>query len=447
METSKPPEDVKAGTLRLAPSDPLPLEDEAWDYLVPPLSRHFGDKDADQANVEFQGIELRVGTRPYALNLKHLYKRGHPESRPFQSEAYAAHEVWLVVHAVSVAKFRGSATLESIAYDARYANKRVHNIDYAQVSRRDRGDSCRVWLSAEGRFLTEERLDPTGTLIRLPGRVTLSLSDEDGIVGLLTFPASAHEISAEGVASTESHWRLSAGPEALLGEHLLIQTMLVPLVTRSLSLDCRAQILLRPTFWPILARRQTVWCDSRCEELTAPEIVVNDDVDRAPHARGTQVFISHTTADRDLAQALVDVLDAAIAFPPKAIRCTSIVRHSLEGGDPVGQVLRDDLRECAIVLCLVTNASLASSYVLMELGAAWGLGKTAIPLVVPGISADDLPDLLRHVHALRLEDGADVLSRLIDQVAQLTKTRKRADTEGLERKVRAFTATLSPRND
>ncbi|MDA4131884.1 MAG: toll/interleukin-1 receptor domain-containing protein [Thaumarchaeota archaeon] len=133
----------------------------------------------------------------------------------------------------------------------------------------------------------------------------------------------------------------------------------------------------------------------------------------------TQIFISHAGTDADLARALINLLEAGLEVPSVAIRCTSVDGYKLEGGDDAPEVLRDNLSSSAVVLGILTATSVRSSFVLMELGAAWAFKKRAIPLIGPGASFGDLPGPFKDIHALKMDHGPD-MSGLIATVAKAT---------------------------
>lgn len=98
-----------------------------------------------------------------------------------------------------------------------------------------------------------------------------------------------------------------------------------------------------------------------------------------------KVFVSHAAKDAVFAKALVDCLEACLEIPDKTIRCTSVPGYRLAPGDDADEVLRDNLARCSVVLGLLTDDSLASGYVVMELGAAWGLKRTTCAILAPAI--------------------------------------------------------------
>ena len=132
-----------------------------------------------------------------------------------------------------------------------------------------------------------------------------------------------------------------------------------------------------------------------------------------------RIFISHAGGDAKIAKALIDLIEAGLEVPTGAIRCTSIDGYKLEGGDDVPEVLRQNLKECAVVVGVLTKTSVSSSYVLMELGAAWAFKKRAIPLIGPGAKLGDLPGPFKDIHALRIVHEPD-MSGLIKTLANET---------------------------
>jgi hypothetical protein len=168
-----------------------------------------------------------------------------------------------------------------------------------------------------------------------------------------------------------------------------------------------------------------------------------EDVDRSSDtgARGTgptKIFISHASDDVELAKKLIAVIEATVHAPTKSILCTSVSGYRLEPGDDVPDVLRAKLKESTVVIGLLTPAGFASSYVLMELGAAWGFGRRAVPLLGPHVTFGKLPGFFKDIHSLRLDHqemmelcealpkhtsltGTNNLSRINAAVNDLTK--------------------------
>jgi hypothetical protein len=130
--------------------------------------------------------------------------------------------------------------------------------------------------------------------------------------------------------------------------------------------------------------------------------------DTADNRKVCKIFISHSKADAKLAKALIDLIEAGVEAPTGTIRCTSIPGYKLDGGDDAPEVLRKNLSECGVVLGVLTTPGLASSYVLMELGAAWAFEKTAIPLLAPGVPFEALPGPFKDIHALKIDDATDM---------------------------------------
>lgn len=152
-----------------------------------------------------------------------------------------------------------------------------------------------------------------------------------------------------------------------------------------------------------------------------------------------KVFISHSANDSTLAKAFVDCLEACLEVPGKAIRCTSVPGYKLAPGDVSDEVLRDNLEECSVVVGLLTEQSLSSGYVLMELGAAWALKKTTCALLAPSIGFNRLPGPLARVHAIKADSDHDLAS-LMETIAEttgLTLANRAKSTAGINAFVRA----------
>lgn len=137
----------------------------------------------------------------------------------------------------------------------------------------------------------------------------------------------------------------------------------------------------------------------------------------APQARGARMlFISHASADRELAEALVRMLRLGTSLGPGEIVCTSLPGMGVPQGveDYLGY-LREHLESAQFVLPLLTPAFFESETCLIELGAMWGTQQERFLLMVPSITYERVERLLGK-HQLGRIDSSTVLSELHDRV-------------------------------
>jgi hypothetical protein len=128
------------------------------------------------------------------------------------------------------------------------------------------------------------------------------------------------------------------------------------------------------------------------------------------------VFVSHSSRDEALAKALIDLLRPALGLPPNQIRCSSVDGYRLPVGVNTESKLREEVNAAKVVIGLITPSSLASHFVMFELGARWGAGLFVAPLLA-GVAPDELRGPLGLLNAL----SADTQSRLIQLVEDVAK--------------------------
>ncbi|MBV9946671.1 MAG: toll/interleukin-1 receptor domain-containing protein [Myxococcales bacterium] len=157
-----------------------------------------------------------------------------------------------------------------------------------------------------------------------------------------------------------------------------------------------------------------------------------------------RIFVSHAGNDAQLAKGVIDLIEAGLDVPTGAIRCTSVDGYRLDGGDDGPEVLRENLKVCSVVLGILTEASLASSYVLMELGAAWAFKKRAIPLIGAAVKFGDLPGPFKDVHALKIDHEPD-MSSLVETLANETGFATRSNMPKVFAAAKALTALVGPK--
>ncbi|MEZ5302630.1 MAG: TIR domain-containing protein [Verrucomicrobiales bacterium] len=80
------------------------------------------------------------------------------------------------------------------------------------------------------------------------------------------------------------------------------------------------------------------------------------------------IFVSHSGADAGLARLLAELLRNALNLAPERIRCTSVDGYRLEVGADTNETLRIEVRQARAFIALLTRNSIASTYVLFEMG-------------------------------------------------------------------------------
>jgi TIR domain len=139
------------------------------------------------------------------------------------------------------------------------------------------------------------------------------------------------------------------------------------------------------------------------------------------------VLISHSSRDAKLAEALVDLLRLGIGLLPEHIRCSSVDGYRLPAGAHTETQLRQEVNATRVLIGLITPSSLASPYVLFELGARWGGGNPMIP-VLAGVKSDELRGPVSGLNALLCSEEAQLHQLLRDVGSQLNLPVQGADS-------------------
>jgi hypothetical protein len=128
------------------------------------------------------------------------------------------------------------------------------------------------------------------------------------------------------------------------------------------------------------------------------------------------LFISHSSKDVQLVEALVDLFRAALPLTPEDVRCSSLDGYRLPGGADIDTHLRREVPAAQAFVGVISHDSLRSTYVSFEFGARWGAGKTLVPLLAPGMQSAVLQGPLAGLNALSCASAAQ-LHQLVAEVA------------------------------
>lgn len=128
-------------------------------------------------------------------------------------------------------------------------------------------------------------------------------------------------------------------------------------------------------------------------------------------------FISHSSQDKPIAEALADLLRNALSIEPSNIRCTSVLAYSLPFGVDAPETLRAEVLAAKVLIGLITTSSVESHWVLFELGARWGQGKILFSMLAGGADTSILPEPIRNVHAINASDPGSI-AKFIGELAE-----------------------------
>jgi len=143
-----------------------------------------------------------------------------------------------------------------------------------------------------------------------------------------------------------------------------------------------------------------------------------------------KIFISHSSKDKALARRLVRAIRTRVDIQSNEIRCSSVQGYRLPVGAHTASRLKEELTQSVVVIGIITPYSLKSSYVLFELGAAWGLGIATFPLLAKGAKVRDLPGPLCERNVARLTNSSETIQAL-DDLWRLTGLDRRDENDAL----------------
>lgn len=132
------------------------------------------------------------------------------------------------------------------------------------------------------------------------------------------------------------------------------------------------------------------------------------------------IFISHASKDKDLAEALVDLIEGGIGVSTNQIFCTSRDEQGIPPGVDFKQHIKEKLGGAKIVVAVLSPQYYSSAFCMCELGATWALTKNFVPLTVPPVDHDDLRGVLGGVQVLPIDDEKklDTVYEVLAEVAQ-----------------------------
>lgn len=125
------------------------------------------------------------------------------------------------------------------------------------------------------------------------------------------------------------------------------------------------------------------------------------------------IFISHAEADKKLVEHFVDnLLNPGLNLTKNKIFCTCLPGSGIRSGKSFHEYIKAEIKDCRVIILLITQCYMESPYCLAEAGASWVLedDKTCqvIPVIVPPLSYADLKATLASVQGEKINDDEDL---------------------------------------
>jgi hypothetical protein len=129
------------------------------------------------------------------------------------------------------------------------------------------------------------------------------------------------------------------------------------------------------------------------------------------------VFISHSEKDRWVARQMAALIgEQGRRYGVE----TFLDEKDIEGGESISDSIRKNIQECDEFLVLLSRYSIDRPWVLIEIGAAWVLGKR-ITAIIDKVTPEEMPDIITPYKALDLNSFDQYLQELMKRVKEARK--------------------------
>lgn len=179
--------------------------------------------------------------------------------------------------------------------------------------------------------------------------------------------------------------------------------------------------------------------------LSSMKMNEHEEINQSDVNQDLDIFLSHSSTDKEVAKKLIDLLIVALRIDPDQIRCTSVEGYKLKGGVNTDETLKKEIHNAKVFIGLISRTSLKSHYVLFELGARWGLDQPLIPAVTADSVFDIIEKPLNNLNLLNLSIIEDVF-QMVEEVSKILNI-EMASPAKLQRHVMDLSNTIQNLED
>ena len=137
------------------------------------------------------------------------------------------------------------------------------------------------------------------------------------------------------------------------------------------------------------------------------------------------VFISHSSKDKELAEAIVELIQHGIGLPENEIFCSSVEGYGIPSGEDFLLYIKEQMEAPKMVILLLTPSYWKSQFCLCEMGGAWFKSHRIFPIIVSAVNNNDLQAVLLTTQAFQINNDLkynDIRKLLFDELIFEKKT-------------------------
>ncbi|MDQ3748534.1 MAG: hypothetical protein M3367_05870 [Acidobacteriota bacterium] len=248
----------------------LAPEDAINPQLQKPLSE---TKFGGEVEIEKHNIKVRIGQRPIVRSLRELYLKADKELPP-DLQVFSSFRLWMITHVVSVVRERGMRDISHLSYEVQFPSEprvtTVQVIPQTQFIKKLEGGVKTNWIVDVGLGVNGQVAPPVSAtelleqkdLISFGGeaKANIDLSNKIYLVGNLSFAVLTPLIAAVGVGGDYCRWDFTKDNVPLVGDHLMVQILLVPKHDYELEFQARVSATIT-VFKTLPYTRRSKWID------------------------------------------------------------------------------------------------------------------------------------------------------------------------------------------
>ena len=136
-----------------------------------------------------------------------------------------------------------------------------------------------------------------------------------------------------------------------------------------------------------------------------------------------KLFISHAEKDKELAVALVDLLETGTSFKNVDVLFSSLEEKGVSGGEDFATYIKSQIQTPEAAIILLSPNYFLNRFCLYEMGSILALTQNVFPLLVSPLTSKHVQGIVPVAQIDRIE-STDDLNKL---VAQLQKNLELAD--------------------